>query len=116
MALSKTKRPFASDIFQYVLEVLLPLEAFREYIKITKEIVEREIKQKIEEYEKASDEEIEWMFDEVTQEIRHNMLQLFYNSLLVTLYSFLERKMRQLCQLALEVTSAILQFVAEMLA
>ena len=85
MALYKNKKPFNSKNFQYPLEIALPLQAFRDYIKITKEIIEKEIKQKIIEYEKASNEEKEWVFDYVEQEIRRNILQLFYNSLVVTL-------------------------------
>jgi len=68
--------------------------------------VENDIKDKIQAYDKflkeASDAEIEYLHDFQDHEIKIHTRQLYYHSLFISLYSFLERKMYQLCRLAEE--------------
>jgi len=95
---------FDNESFQYVLEVDFQLDSFREYIKITEQTIDNEIKEKIVRYTKfrqeASDLEIEIGYDFADHEIKILTHQLYYNSIFIALYSFLEKKMYQLCRLA----------------
>jgi len=87
-----------------VLEVDFQLDSFSEYIKLTEKTIENDIKEKIKAYDKflkeASDDEIEYLHDFQDHEIKIHTRQLYYHSLFISLYSFLERKMYQLCRLA----------------
>jgi hypothetical protein len=98
------KNHFDDESFQYVPEVEFPLDSFREYLNITQDVIEKEVKQKISAYERyldtASDEEIKRDYDFIDHEIRINTQQLFYNSLFISAYSLLEKKMSQLCKVA----------------
>ncbi|MEQ1586729.1 MAG: hypothetical protein ABL895_12665 [Cyclobacteriaceae bacterium] len=87
-----------------MIEVNLQLESFREYIKLTESTIEIELKQRIEHYNKflreGNEEEIREFYNYEDHEIREQTHQLFFNSLFISIYSFLEKKMLQLCKLA----------------
>lgn len=104
MGLYRHRQVFDSSSFQYVLEVNFQLDSFREYINLTEKTVENDIKEKIKSYDKflkeASNIEIEYMHDFSDHEIKIHTRQLHYHSLFISLYSFLERKMYQLCRLS----------------
>lgn len=103
MGLYKSRQIFKNDSFQYVIEVDFQLNSFYEYIELTEKIIENGIKEKIEAYDKllkeGSVEEIEHQHDFVDHEIKIYTRQLYYHSLFISLYSFLERKMYQLCRI-----------------
>lgn len=98
--------PFSPPNFIYPLEVDFQLDSFHEYIKITESIIEKEINLKILEFEKflekASEEEISmaYFYDNMDHEIKIYTQQLYYSSIFISLYSFLEKKMSQLCKIA----------------
>lgn len=104
MGLFARRNVFASDSFEYVIEIDLQLESFREYIALTEETVIKDIEKQIKAYnkflEEASEIEIEHIHDFVDHEIKINTRQLYYHSLFISLYSFLERKMFQLCRIS----------------
>ncbi len=109
MGLRRHRLVFDNENFEYILEVDFQLDSFKEYINITEEIVDNEIKEKIRRYKKflkeASDIQIEMEYDFEQFEdhkIKIFTHQLYYNSLFISLYSFFERKMYQLCKLAEE--------------
>lgn len=92
--------------FQYVVDVDFQLYSFQEYIKLTEQIIEEEIKQKIEEYNNFladnQDEDLVFGPDSANHDIRVFTHQLYYNSIFIALYAFLEKKMYQLCRIAEE--------------
>lgn len=106
MGLHIHRQVFDNNSYQYITEVDFQLESFSEYIKLTEKTVENDIINKIQAYDKflneASDAEIEYLHDFVDHEIKVQTRQLYYHSLFISLYSFLERKMYQFCRLAEE--------------
>ncbi len=104
MGVYRIRQVFNNDLFQYAIEVDFQLDSFREYIELTEKTVENDIKEKIRAYDKflkeASGPEIEYMHDFADHEIKIHTRQLYYHSLFISLYSFLERKMYQLCRLS----------------
>ena len=92
--------------FQYVVDVDFQLYSFQDYIKLTEQIIEKEIKQKIAEYNKFLEdnrgEDLVLGEESADHDVRVFTHQLYYNSIFIALYSFLEKKMYQLCRLAEE--------------
>ena len=106
MGLNRPKSIFDSNEFRYFEDVEFHVFSFKEYIKITKQTIDSELKQKIEEFheilKESSEFEIEYRngWDFAEQEIRIYTLNLYSNSLFISLYSFLERKLYQICKVA----------------
>lgn len=105
MGLNRSKQVFKSDKFDYTIEVDFQLNAFIEYIKITQETIDKEVKQIIEKYKIEADEynlneDNVLIYDFADHEIKINTSRLYYNSMFVMLFSFLEKKMYQLCKIA----------------
>jgi hypothetical protein len=104
MPVFRIRKEFVSSNFEYGLEVDFQLESFSEYINITEELIEKEIKREIIKHDKflkeSSEYEIHAYYDAIDHIIKTNVHQLYYNSLFISLYSFLEKKMYQFCKLA----------------
>jgi hypothetical protein len=104
MGLYRIRQVFNNTSYQFVPEVEFQLDSFREYIKFTDEMVELDIKNKIIAYDnflkQASKTDIEYLYDFQDHEIKIQTRQLYYHSLFISIYSFLERKMYQLCKIA----------------
>lgn len=104
MSRFKPRSEFDTNKYEFTIEVSLPLEAFREYIKLTESTLEIELKHQIEDYNdfliSSTDDEIRELYDFADHKIKAETRQLFFNSLFISIYSFLERKMFQLCQIA----------------
>ncbi|MEZ5010099.1 MAG: hypothetical protein R2753_18260 [Chitinophagales bacterium] len=104
MSFRGPKSVFDNRSFQYVVDVLFQLYSFREYIKLTERTINIEIKNELSRYNKflneSSDFEIEHMYDFEDHTIKTLTHQLYYNSIFISIYSFLEKKMFQLCKLA----------------
>lgn len=104
MGLHRHRAVFDDEKFQYVFEVDFQLYSFKDYIKITEQIIEKEIKDAINSYnnflQEVSDIEIEFEYDFEDHETKIHIHQLYYNSIFISLYSFLEKKMYQLSKLA----------------
>lgn len=104
MAAWTNKSQFNSKGFQYIIDVDFQLSSFYEYIRITEETIEKEVSKKLLEYERvlkeAIEEDIEPFVDFADYETKINTQQLYYNSIFISIYSFLERKMLQLCKFA----------------
>lgn len=102
MSLFRNKKIFDHPTFSYVLEIDLPLIAFDEYIKATDDFIEsidKKLKKNEEFLEKATREEIEQLFDYIEHEISRSTYHLYFRSMFISMYSFLERKTYQLCKL-----------------
>jgi len=97
--LGKAKSEFKSDKFNFEVDVVFHLSAIHEYIEYTKDFVETKIINKIDKYK----EEIENDFESIDMNdylITLNNKEFYYNSIFISLYSFLEKKMYQLCKIA----------------
>lgn len=99
-ALYRPRSIFNNSNFQYIIEVDFPLDSYRKYIEIAEQTIKRELKDKISTYDKflhtADQDEIEMGYDSADHEIRTQTHQLYYNSLFISVYSFLEKKMFQI--------------------
>lgn len=106
MAVYRHRQVFNDNHYQFSLEVSFQLDSFKEYITLTEKIVDNEIKAKITAYDKylkeASEDEKVYLYDFIDNEVKIRNRQLYYHSIFISLYSFLERKMFQLCRLAEE--------------
>lgn len=102
MGLIIAKKCFLNANFQYVVDIDFQLDAFLEYINMTQKTIEKEVKAILLKYdqlaEKANEDEL--FFDPQDYEIRKNIAVLYYSSIFITLYSFLERKLYQLYKIA----------------
>ena len=111
MAAYVTRGVFNSKEFQYVLEIDFQIDSFREYIHLTEKVIDIDVKSKIDSYNKflkeATEIEIEHMHDFQDHEIKIHTRQLYYSSLFISLYSFLEKKMYQLCRIAEDSQSTV---------
>lgn len=84
--------------FYFIVDVEFQLFSFNKYIKLTEEIIEENVKNKlteISEYLKNPDYP-----DYGEHEMLTHTHSLYYNSLFISLYSFLERKLFMLSKLA----------------
>lgn len=106
MAAYRVRPAFKDNSFQYIVDIEFQLDAFSDYIKITEQTVEVEIKSKIEKFNKllheAEEDDHLLHMDLPDHEVKIFMHQLYYHSLFISLYSFLERKMFQICKIAEE--------------
>ncbi|MCF8234820.1 MAG: hypothetical protein K9G67_07320 [Bacteroidales bacterium] len=104
MGIYTSRETFNDENFQFLIEVDFQLFSFKEYIKLTEKIIDREIKEEIKKYNKflkqTTGDQIEIGYDVVDHEIKIYTHQLYLNSIFISLYSFLEKKMSQLCKLA----------------
>jgi hypothetical protein len=102
MGIERIKPIFKDGDFQYLIEVDFQLASLREYIKVTEKTIKKEVKQKIKEYDNflKKDFDGEIGIDFADYDIKIYTHQLYYNSLFISLYSFLERKMYQICKIA----------------
>ncbi len=98
----KYKRIFHHKNYWFLREVDLPIDGILEYIKMTDKIVNK-INASIEKHENfLAESSVEKMtssklFDYYTKKSAH---QLYYHSIFIAEYSFLERKMLQLLKIA----------------
>ncbi|WP_233900515.1 hypothetical protein [Tenacibaculum piscium] len=77
------------------------IESFSEYLKITNSSIDEKLKTDIKEYKKIEHPEIaSLLFDDLEMYIKSNTLQLYYSSIIISLYSFLEQTMLELCSIA----------------
>lgn len=90
--------------FLYILEVDLQLGAFKEYIEMSEKMILNTIEKGITDYELflkySSRKEIEQFYDFEDHRIKIQIMQLCYQSIYYSIYSFLEKKLDQLCQIA----------------
>lgn len=105
MGLHNPKQFFLSSKFNSVIDIEFPLQSFREYIKLTDQLIEKEVKTVIETNIKSltefnSDDDELLLFDPNDHEIKIHLRQLYYHSLFISLYSLLEKTMWKLCKIA----------------
>lgn len=103
MALSRIREVFREDSFNYILEVDFRIDAYRDYLRLTEQIIEDELSAKIKEYKKflrdASEEMVEAAYPYEDHKIKIETHKLYYSSLLISIYAFFEKKLFQLCKI-----------------
>ena len=101
LGISKTNRKkFDNSDFNFK-RFEFDIESFTEYLKITNTSIDEKLKKDIKEYKKIDDPEIaSLLFDDLEMYIKSNTLQLYYSSIIISLYSFLEQTMLELCIVA----------------
>lgn len=105
MKVTIIRKPFNvnNPYFHYII-IELQIAAFKNYLKLVKPIIEKNIEAKLIKDEQVlieSDQfEIDHFFDWESYEILKNTQGILYNSLLITLYSFFEKKVFQIIKLA----------------
>lgn len=101
-SLFKHKTIFRDKEFWFLREVELPLDGIHEYINKTDRVITK-IHTAIETHdrflEEASAREIKRSFKLLDYYTKKGARDLYYNSVFITEYSFLERKMLQLCKI-----------------
>jgi len=106
MAIIRTRHIFDKKGFQYTTDIQFQLDAFWQYINITEELIEREVKEKIKSNENflkdTTPVEIDLWHDFVDHAIKVHTRQLHYSSIFISIYSFFEKKMKQLCKIGEE--------------
>ena len=87
--------------FNYLRDVEFEQFAFQEYLKLTEKTFQNDVKEqlnKIDDLLKSSDlYQIEYAYDYIDHETLVHTHKLYYSSLFVSLYSFLERKLYAIC-------------------
>jgi hypothetical protein len=103
MGLFSVRSVFVNDDnnFNYLRDVEFEQFAFQDYLKLTEETFEKDVKEqliRIDEFLKSSDlHQIENEYDYINHETLLHTHKLYYGSLFISLYSFLERKLYAIC-------------------
>jgi hypothetical protein len=88
----RAKDQFRDENFNYIIDIDFQIYAFYEYIKLTEQIIEKEIKEKIAAKEKeiaeSDDPEMEIAFDYEEHLVRKNISSIYYTSILLSLFIF----------------------------
>lgn len=87
--------------FNYLRDIEFEQFAFQDYLKLTEETFEKGVKEqliRIDEFLKTSElHQIEHDYDYINHETLLHTHKLYYGSLFISLYSFLERKLYAIC-------------------
>lgn len=103
MGLYSVRSVFINDEnnFNYLRDVELEQFAFQDYLKLTEETFEKDVKEKlirINKLIKSSDlYQTENVYDYIDHQTLIHTHKLYYESLFISLYSFLERKLYAIC-------------------
>ena len=119
MGRSSPRKPFSSEYIVYKIE--FPLHSFGEYIKLTNSLISKEIEKANKRFNESEleinknirsadnqklegNERHEFIFGfydsqaEQEFEIKNYYQEIFYSSIIMSLYSFLERRLLSFCQ------------------
>ena len=102
MGLITTTKKFKNSDFDFLFKVSLMSNSYMEYISLTEKLIDKEVVTELRNYEKfikeSEEYEIEQWYDHGDHFIKENVANLYYTSILISLYSFLERNMHELCK------------------
>ncbi|NER17409.1 hypothetical protein [Spongiivirga citrea] len=93
------RKIFITDDFHYS-EIDFELDSFIEFLDLTNEQIELKIKKYLNEYNGASEIDKEIIFDPIDVYIKQKNLQLYYSTIIISIYSFLEQSLLRLCRIA----------------
>jgi len=92
------RKTFVSDDFHFA-QFEFQLDSYREYLKITNLTIEKNLKTYVEKYKELG-EYVDYYFDSAESFVKVECLQLYYSSIIISLYSFLEQSMLRLCMIS----------------
>ena len=99
------KKQFESNEFNYTGHIEFILDSFKEYVKITQKeisVIESRLKE-IDSLSKkfGSEFDFDLLYDSSEQiYIERNITQIYYESIFIAIYSFVEKTMKKLCLIA----------------
>ncbi len=99
MGLTSINNNFLSENFHFV-EIDFGLDSFMEYLKLTNALIDNNVKKYLSEYNNTEDEAKDHFFDYEDVYIKEKSLQLYYSSIVISLYSFLEQSLLRLAEIA----------------
>ncbi|MCG8206743.1 hypothetical protein [Tenacibaculum finnmarkense] len=89
---------FLSEDFHFS-EIDFELDSFIEYLELTNTLIDSKVKKYLAEYNNTSDEAKDVFFDSSEVYIKEKCLQLYYSSIVISLYSFLEQSFVRLAEI-----------------
>lgn len=92
------RKAFVSDNFQFA-QIDFQLDSYREYLKITNQTIDENLKRYVEK-SKVPFENADYYYDPVESFVKKECLQLYYSSIIISLFSFLEQSMLKLCSIS----------------
>jgi len=100
MGLGKAIRPiFSSGDFHYS-QIHFELDSFIEFLDLTNKQINDRVKKHLNEYYKYPEIDRELRFNPTEAYIKQKTLQLYYSSIIISIYSFLEQSLQGLCKVA----------------
>ncbi len=112
MGLGKQINPkLNSDLFHFIT-IEIQLDAFNDYLKITNDQIDENINKILKEYHKTPEEEIFMHFDEIEIYTKQATLNIYYSSIIISLYSLLEQAMNDFCKKAEENQSVLIKDIS----
>lgn len=89
---------FLSEDFHFS-EIDFGLDSFIEYLELTNTLIDNNVKKYLNEYNNIEDEAKDHLFDPSDVYIKEKSLQLYYSSIVISLYSFLEQSLLRLAKI-----------------
>jgi len=89
---------FISEDFHFA-EIDFGLNAFIDYLELTNTLIDNNVKKYLAEYNNTSDEAKDYFFDSSEVYIKEKKLQLYYSSIIISLYSFFEQSLVRLAEI-----------------
>ncbi|WP_443633611.1 hypothetical protein ABXT64_01405 [Candidatus Marifrigoribacter sp. Uisw_064] len=89
---------FLSEDFHFA-EIDFGLDSFVEYLELTNTLIDNNVKKHLSEYDNTSDEAKDYFFDPSDIYIKQKSLQLYYSSIVISLYSFFEQSLLKLAEI-----------------
>ena len=100
MGLSKPiNNIFLSENFHFA-EIDFGLDSFIEYLELTNTLIDNNVKKHLSEYNNTDDDPKDYFFDSADVYVKEKSLQLYYSSIVISLYSFLEQSLLRLAEIA----------------
>lgn len=102
MALTKAEIPRKEFINEKLSlsRINFDLESFGKYLKITDSFINDRLKKDLEDHDKYDSETQELLYDPLDIYIKRNNLQFYYSSIIISVYSYLEQTLLEICQVA----------------
>lgn len=90
---------FITEDFHYS-EIDFELDSFIEFLDLTNQQIDEKVKKYLKEYNDPPDLAKDLNYDPIDIYIKQKNLQLYYSSIIVSIYSFLEQSLLRLCEIA----------------
>jgi len=89
---------FITEDFHFA-EIDFGLDAFIEYLELTNTLIDNNVKKYLAEYNNTPDQAKDFFFDSSEVYVKEKKLQLYYSSIVISLYSFFEQSLLRLAEI-----------------